>query len=469
MNKSETVDNKKRAVSPLESEKIEKLLVSFCIPALASSLVTSVYNIVDQLFIGNLLGVVGNAATSVVFPVVTLISALSLMCGVGSSNAMNIHRGHGDKKQAALCVGGGFGLMVIGGLIVTIPMLVWTRQLLGFFGCTETVMPYALPYARIIALSFVFAMIGAAGPFIIRADGAPNYALACIVVGSGANVLMDGLFIYGFGWGIRGAAWATFFAEGISAAMVVWYMMKRFQSFSLSGKDFKPDFKNYGRMAAIGAGPAFNFATQAMVQVFLNNALKTYGAQSIYGSDVCLAVAGVAGKVNTFAVAIVVGLTNGLQPISSYNFGRKNYGRVAEAAKKVVSLVLVLGLLVFAAYQLFPRQIVGFFGGGDARYYEFSGYFFRIFYLLIALFGLQSSVAGFFSSQGKVKQSITISLVRQVLFFPPMLILLPRLFGLMGVLWAGPVSDLAMAIVAGSLFIRELKKLKNMEEDKLKH
>ena len=137
-----------------------------------------------------------------------------------------------------------------------------------------------------------------------------------------------------------------------------------------------------------------------------------------------------------------------------------------ELIVQVVSLVLVLGLLVFAAYQLFPRQIVGFFGGGDARYYEFSGYVFRIFYLLIALFGLQSSVAGFFSSQGKVKQSITISLVRQVLFFPPMLILLPRLFGLMGVLWAGPVSDLALAIVAGSLFIRELKILKDMEDGK---
>lgn len=453
--------------SPLETEPIGKLLVKFCIPALASNLVTSVYNIVDQLFIGNVLGIMGNAATNVVFPVITLISALSLMCGVGSSNAMNLHLGHGEEEEAKKCVGGGFGLMVLCGFVVMIPMLLWTKDILLLFGCTSTVMPYALEYARIIALSFVFAIIGAAGPFIIRADGAPNYSLACIVVGSLVNVFLDALFIFGFGWGIAGAAWATLIAEGVSTVMVLWYMRYRFQSFSLSWKDFRPDGKMYGKMAAIGAGPAFNFGTQALVQVFLNNALRKYGATSIYGSDVCLAVAGIANKVNTFAVAIVVGLTNGLQPISSFNFGRKNYRRVAEASKRVVAIVLGLGCVIFACYQLFPVQITAFFGEGDALYYEFAEQFFRIFYLCIALFGLQSSVAGFFSSQGKVKQSITISLVRQVLFFPPLLIFLPKFMGLNGVLWAGPIADTAMAIVAGTLFVREIKKLELLAEKKV--
>ena len=214
-------------------------------------------------------------------------------------------------------------------------------------------------------------------------------------------------------------------------------------------------------MAAIGAGPAFNFGTQAIVQIFLNNALRIYGETSVYGSDICLAVAGVASKVNTLASAMIVGLTNGLQPIASYNYGKKNYARVAKAAKKVVSLVFLLGWLVFLCYQLFSVQITAFFGEGNALYYEFAGRFFRMFYLLIGLFGLQTSVAGFFSAQGKVKQSITISLVRQVLFFPPLLVFLPRYMGLDGVLWAGPVSDLAMALVAGTLFFREIKKLES--------
>lgn len=449
-------------MNPLEEEKIGKLLVKFCIPALASNLVTSLYNIVDQLFIGNVLGIVGNAATNVVFPVVTLISALSLMCGVGPSNAMNLNRGNGEKEKAKKCVGGGFGLMILCGLSVMAVMLLWTEDLLALFGCTATVMPYAVPYARIISLSFVFSVIGAAGPFLIRADGSPNYSLACIAAGSILNVILDALFILVFGWGIQGAAWATLIAQLVSAAMVVWYLKYRFRSFRLSLSDFRPDLKLYGSMAAIGAGPAVNFATQALVQVFVNNGLRTYGALSIYGSDTCLAVAGVANKVNTLAVAMVVGLTNGLQPISSYNFGRKNYKRVAEAAKKVVSLVLGFGVIIFLCYQLFPVQITSLFGDGDALYYEFAARYFRTFYLLITLAGLQSSVAGFFSSQGKVKQSVSISLVRQVLFFPPLLVLLPKWIGLDGILWAGPVSDLAMAIVAGTLFVRELRALEKM-------
>lgn len=524
----------KQQRNPLETEKIGKLLVKFCIPALASNLVTSVYNIVDQIFIGNVLGIVGNAATNVIFPAVTLVSALSLMCGVGASNAMNLHLGRGNIEEAKIYVSGGIGLMVLCGLILTVPLLIWTRQFLVLFGCTDTVLPYAMEYARIIALSFVAAMIGAGGSFLVRADGSPKFSLVCIAVGALSNVVLDAVFIFVFDWGIRGAAWATLIAEVISAVMVLWYLCFRFRSFPLFGRadqgsssgsfamhasaersdpagresesvgrsgadssghpaehagtdralrvreslsghtgthmavslERKQRIRVYLKIAAIGFGPAFNFATQAVVQVFLNNSLRIYGAQSIYGSDVCLAAAGVAGKVNTLAVAMIVGLTNGLQPISSYNFGRKNYRRVAQAAKRTVSTVLILGCVVFVCYQLFPVQITAAFGDGDELYYEFASRFFRIFYLLIALFGLQTSVAGFFSSQGKVKQSILISLVRQVLFFPPLLILLPKVMGLDGVLLSGPISDFAMAAVAGTLFVREIRKLERMEEEK---
>ncbi len=452
-----------RRENPLETKSISRLILSFCIPSLASSLVTCVYNIVDQLFIGKTLGVLGNAATSVVFPVVTLISAISLMCGVGPSNAMNIRRGRGDLEEAGRCVGGGFGIMVLLGLICTIPMLIWTKPLLTFFGCTETVMPYAVVYGRIIALGFIFSIIGAAGPFLVRADGSPMFALVIIATGAILNIFLDALFIFGFHWGIAGAAWATILAQAISAGMVIWYVACRFRTLRLKSSDFKPDFGLYGQMMAIGAGPAFNFGTQAIVQVFLNNALRKYGAESVYGSDICLAVAGVANKVNTLANALIIGMTNGLQPISSYHFGKKNYKKVAEAGKKVVGIVLFLGFFIFLAYQLVPRQITSFFGEGNDVYFEFAEKFFRIFFMMIMLYGLQSSVAGFFSSQGKVRQSVTISLVRQVLFFPAMLLILPRIFGIDGVLYAGPVADLAMAATAGTLFIRELKILQKTD------
>ncbi|MBQ6621471.1 MAG: polysaccharide biosynthesis C-terminal domain-containing protein, partial [Mogibacterium sp.] len=325
------------------------------------------------------------------------------------------------------------------------------------------ILPVGLPYARIISLSYIFSLICASGPFLIRADGSPMFALACIAVGSVLNIVLDAVFILIFGWGIQGAAWATLIAQAVSAAMVIRYMT-RFKVLKLTREDFLPDAALYCRMAAIGAGPAFNFLTQAMVQILLNNSLKVYGAASPYGSERCLAVAGVANKVNTLAVAIVVGLTNGLQPISSYNFGRKNYRRVIQASKAVVGTVLLSGFVIFLLYRLFPVQIVSFFGEGDELYFDFAKKYFRIFYLLIALFGLQSSIAGFFSSQGKVSKSITISLVRQVIFFPLMLLILPRIFGLTGVLWSGPVSDLAMAVVAGTLFAKELRKLEALSE-----
>lgn len=332
--------------NPLETEKISKLLIRFCIPSLASSLVTSIYNIVDQLFIGNVLGIVGNAATNVVFPVITLITALSLMCGVGPSASMNINLGKGNRKDAAKAVGGGFGLMVICGAVVSAVMLIWTRPVLVLFGCTDTVMPYALPYARIISVGFVFSMIGASGPFMIRGDNSPGFALLCVATGSFLNMILDAIFIFAFGLGIQGAAWATVISQGVSAGMVIWYMRHRFRIIDLRAKDFAPDLRSYAHLAAVGAGPAFNFLTQALVQVFLNNSLRTYGALSRYGSDVCLGVAGVANKVNTLFVAVIVGLTNGLQPIASYNFGKKNYRRVGEAAKSVVRAVLIVGFVV---------------------------------------------------------------------------------------------------------------------------
>jgi len=450
--------------NPLETEPISKLLVSFCIPSLASSLVTSVYNIVDQLFVGNVLGVQGNAATNVVFPVITLVTALSLMCGVGPSAAMNISLGRGDRDGAAKAVGGGFGLMVICGLITMLPLLLFTDPLLDLMGCTETVMPYALPYARIISLTFVFSMLSASGVFLVRADGSPKYALACIATGAGLNIVLDALFIFVFRWGIAGAAWATLIAQVISAGMVIWYMM-RFKTLRLRLSDFYPDFNLYYRMAAIGAGPAFNFLTQALVQILLNNTLRTYGAASKYGSDTCLAVAGVANKVNMLWTGVVVGLTNGLQPISSYNYGRKNYDRVIEAARSVIKTILIIGLAVFGLYQLFPAEIVSWFGAGDESCREFAKLFFRTFFLLVTLTGLQSSVAGFFSSQGKVSKSIIISLVRQVIFFPPLLLILPKMFGLSGVLWSGPLADLAMAITASVLFVKEIRKLRELDAE----
>jgi putative MATE family efflux protein len=449
-------------INHLETDRLSRLLIRYCIPSLASSLITSVYNIADQLFIGQKLGINGNAATNVIYPIITLITALSLMCGVGSSANMNLALGKNHPEKAKKVVGNGFVLMVSCGLILSAIVLLFSVPVLKLLGCTDVIMTYALPYARIVAVGFAFSLVGAAGPFLIRADGSPMYAFASIAVGAVLNIILDALFVMVLGWGIPGAAWATVISQAISAAMVIGYLF-RYKTLRLEPADFCPDGKLAYSISLLGAGPAFNFMTQAMSLVFLNNALRIYGEASVYGSEVTLAVAGVANKVNTLAVAIVTGLTNGMQPIISFNFGRKNYRRVMETAKTVVKMVLGAGFAIFLCYQFLPVQIVSLFGSGNELYFEFARKYFRIYLLLICLNGLQSSVAGFFSAQGKPGKSILISLTRQVIFLSPLLVILPIWFGLNGVLAAGPIADFAMAVLALTLFASEMKKLKHME------
>ena len=452
----------KSQAGELGNGNLKKLLLNFCIPALAGSLVTALYNIVDQLFIGNTLGIAGNAATNVVFPASVVITALSLMCGVGSSALMNLALGQGDREKAARAAGCGFALMLLCGAALSAVTLSFTRPLLWLFGCTPAILPCALPYARITALSYSCAMAGAAGPFIIRADGAPNYALLCTAVGTALNIILDALFIFGFKWGIEGAAWATVAAQTVSAAMVLSFI-PRLTAIRLSPRCFCPAPKLVLKIAATGAGPACNFFTQAVVLVFLNGSLRKYGALSECGSEAVLAAAGVANKVNLFAAAAVTGLTNGMQPIVSYNLGCGNYARVKEAGGLVITVVLLFSFCLFCLYQLMPRQLTVLFGGGTEAYFDFAERYFRIFLMGICVNGLQSSVGGFFSAQGKPFCSIIISGTRQLLFLPALLVLLPYYWGLNGLLWAGPTADAAMAVLALYLLRKRFRELDSLD------
>lgn len=442
----------------LETGDLRKLLRKFCIPALFSSLVVSVYNIVDQLFIGNALGTLGNAATNVVYPAVTLITALSLMCGVGSSAAMNLAAGRGDRKRAGWTVGSGFLLMALCGGLVMLVLLFFTRPVLFLFGCTEEIWPYAAVYARITAIAFPFSVIGAAGPFILRADGSPKYALVCTVAGNVLNAFLDAVFIFGLHLGMAGAAWATVIGEGLSAVMVLVYL-PGFRSLSLSRSDFRFRPELLRHIAALGAGPAFNFLTQVLVQIMLNTSLRAYGAASVYGSEAVLAAVGVANKVNTLSSAVVQGFTNGMQPIVSFNYGRKNYRRVKEMVTLVLRRVLGIGFVIFLLYQLIPGQITACFGSGSDLYFVFAKRYFRVFLMLVALNGLQSSVGGFFSAEGRPKMSILISLTRQVILLPISLLILPPRFGISGILASGPIADGGMAILACILLRKEFRRL----------
>ena len=443
----------------MEKGALAPLMAKYCIPSLAGSLVTAVYNIVDQIFIGNDLGSIGNAATNVVFPAVTLLTAVSLMCGVGTSAAMNLSLGRGSGERAAKSTGCGISLMVLTGLVLTAVLLLFAPQLLMLFGCTEMILPYALRYARILSLGFVFSILSASGPFVIRADGASGYALAATVSGALLNILLDWIFVCRLKMSIEGAAIATVISQAIGAGIVMHYLLRRFSAVKLSIRDYVPSVHVYCDIIKLGAGPAINFLSQALVQILLNNALKGYGALSAYGSEITLAAAGVANKVNTLASALFTGLANGSQPIISYNFGRKNYARVRKAGITVVSLVVASGLAVTLLYQLVPVQITKLFGEGTDAYYAFAASFFRIYLMLVCFQGLTVGIGGFFSAQGKPLMSIVLSASRQLVILPILLCILPRMFGLQGVLCAGPLADGIFAVIAFSVFFRYISKM----------
>lgn len=281
-------------MNELEEGKISTLLVRYCLPAMAGSLVTALYSIVDQIFIGSAAGVYGNAASNVVWPLVTFLTALSLMCGVGVSACMNMAMGRQDTVSARRYTAGGISLMVLCGLLLSLGVLVFLKPLLYLCGCTDSVFPYASVYTRILAYGFVFSLISSAGPFILRADGVPGYALFCTVIGNVLNVLGDYILVFVLKKGIAGAAWSTVISE-LTGTVLVLAWLPRMKTMRLEKNDFMLRPLYLRNIASAGMGPAMNFLTQTLSFILINGALKTYGSASVYGSENVLAAAGVAG------------------------------------------------------------------------------------------------------------------------------------------------------------------------------
>lgn len=444
--------------SIFETEKVEKLLPRFALPSVISGMVSAIYNIVDQIFIGHSVGILGNAATNVTFPVVTVCTAVSIMCGVGCAAGFNLETGKGNHEKAGRMVCNNIVLMGIIGILIEIVVLVFMNTLLYAFGSTESLWENAETYLSITALSIPLSIIGVGGSIVIRSDGSPNYALLSVLTGALLNVFLDWLFIFKFGMGIAGAAYATVIGQTVGGILVLAYFFN-FKTFRLKLNYFKPNIYYFAKISSLGMGPFVNNITMFVVQIILNNSLKHYGAISQFGSDIPLACVGVIIKLNSIFNAIVVGIAQGVQPIISYNYGAKNYKRVIEAAKKVIIIILKISFVIFLMCQLFPRQLVSIFGTGSELYYSFAERYLRIFMMLICVNGMQVTVGNMFTSIGKARLSVLISMTRQILFLPPLILVLPLFFGIDGIMYAGPIADGMCVIVAMLLLFKEYKKL----------
>ena len=453
----------KPSENPLGSEPVSTLLRRFAVPSVIAMLVSALYNMVDQLFIGHSIGVLGNAATNVAFPLSMVCTSIGLLCGIGGAANFNLCMGRKDPEHAKSYVGNAISMLAILGVILCVTVQLFLRPMMLLFGATPDVIDYACTYTRITSIGFPFLIITIGGSNLIRADGSPKFSMLCNLVGAIVNTILDPLFIFVFHMGMAGAALATITGQILSFALVVFYL-RGFKTLPLSLSDLKPNMACWARIAALGATPAFNQVAMMVVQIVMNNTLTYYGSNSVYGSDIPLACAGIISKVNMLFFSFVIGISQGLQPIVSFNFGAQKYDRVKDAYKKAVFAATAISIVAFLCFQLFPRQIIGIFGSGSEEYLHFAERYFRIFLFFTFLNGIQPVSSNFFTSIGAPKKGIFLSLTRQIIFLLPLLLIFPYLFGIDGVMYTAPIADLAAASVSIVMVVLEFKIMAELQK-----
>ena len=457
----------KKTQNPLGTAPVSKLMVKFAVPSIIAMLVGALYNIVDQFFIGQKVGTLGNAATNIAFPLSTSCIALALLFGIGGASCFNLALGRGEKDKAIHFVGNALVMLAVSGTFLCLITQAFLTPMLIAFGAPGDVLPYAQSYVRITAFGFPFLLLTTGGGHLMRADGSPRMTMFCNLSGAVINTILDAIFVLGFEWGMEGAALATIIGQIFSGVLVIRYM-RHFKTAPLKKEHFKVQMQYTGQIMSIGMASFFNQLAIMLVQIVLNNSLKYYGALSVYGESIPLACAGIVMKVSQLSFSVVIGIAQGTQPIESFNYGAKNYGRVREAYKLACMAGGVLSLVTFAVFQLFPRQILGLFGDGTEEYFAFGEKYFRVFLFFTILNFLQPITSTFFTSIGKAIKGIFLSLTRQVLFLIPLVLILPRFMGIDGILYAGPISDAVAVLVAVGMVMVEFRGMRKLEAENMK-
>ena len=448
------MDNKRK--NTLGTEAVNILLRKFAIPSIIAMLVSALYNIVDQFFIGRSVGELGNAATNITFPLTTSCIALALLLGIGAAAAFNLTLGKGDKEKALHYIGNSAVLLFISGLILCIVVQTFLKPMLIFFGSPDNVLDYAKAYTRVVALGFPFLIFSTGGGHLIRADGSPKYSMLCNLSGAIINVILDPIFIFGFDMGMTGAGLATIIGQIFGAFLAFRYILN-YKTGKLEKRHLIPKWKYVSKIISLGAAPCFNQLAMMIVQIVMNKSLTHYGALSVYGESIPLACAGIITKVNQIYMSIVIGLSQGLQPIVSFNYGARKYERVKKAYRTAITYGVIVSAIALIAFQVFPRQIVSIFGSGSEAYYDFAVKYFRIFLLFTFLNCFQPISSNFFTAIGKPKKGIFLSLTRQILFLLPLIVILPIFMGIDGIMYAGPIADFIAGIVAITMIYFEFK------------
>lgn len=455
----------------LETEKVSKLMFKFSIPCVLSLLISALYNIVDQIFVGNSeLSALGNAATGVVFPIFIIAQAFAWCFGDGCAAYLSICQGKNDTKNVHHVIGTGMTLTFISSIILMAIFYPLRMPLLTLFGASENSIGYAMQYFNLILAFFPIYMLSNMMNAIIRADGSPNWAMLSMLAGAIINIILDPVFIFGAKWGMFGAALATVIGQMVSFIIAVIYFF-RTKTFRCTWKSLIPDFKMFLQALKLGISSFITQMTIVIISLVCNILLVKYGAISKYGVDIPIAIISIESKVFTLVINLVVGIVLGCQPIISYNIGAKRYDRVKELYNKILFCTLVIGIIFTLLFELAPHIVIGIFGSptnipNPEDYWLFGEKTFRIFLSLITCTCIIKMSSIFFQAVGKPLQAILSSLIRDIICFIPLLFLLPSIDkNVESLLLAAPIADLIGIFVTIILTIYFMKSLKKEEKN----
>lgn len=448
----------------LGTEKIGKLMLKFCIPCVLSLLVSALYNIVDQIFVGNSeLSDLGNAATGVVFPIFIIAQAFAWWIGDGCAAFLNIHQGKKDTENTHRCVGTGMVATLLISVILLAVFYPLKTQILTLFGASQNSIGYAVEYFNIILGFFPLYMLSNMINAVVRADGSPAWSMSSMLAGALVNIALDPVFIFACHWGMAGAAWATVIGQTVSFAVSVIYLF-RTKTFRLTLKSFIPKFKEFFEAIKLGLSSFITQLSIVVISLVCNIMLKKYGGLSEYGEDIPIAIIAIESKVFTVLINIVVGIVLGCQPIIGYNLGAGNVGRVKKLYRNILLSTVVIALLFTVLFEAAPEAVVGIFGAPKFSdpdlYWEFGRKTFRIFLMLVTFTCVIKMTSIFFQAVGKPVFAVLSSLIRDVICFIPLIVTLPLALGIEGVLWAAPIADSVAILVAAALTIVYFFKLK---------
>lgn len=439
----------------LETKKISKLVWDYALPAIIGTMVNATYNIVDRVFIGQGVGALAISGLAVTFPVMNLTAALGMLVGSGASSRISINLGKKDPERAERILGNSFLLTIVLNLIFITLLMIFLEPILMAFGASEQTLPYARDYLQIILPGNIFVTMTYSFNSMMRASGYPQKAMYTMLIGAVLNMILDPIFIFIFGMGIAGVAWATVISMFLGMLFVMHHFTRKSSSLRLRKKNLRLEKDILIAIVSIGLSPFFMQVAASGVAVLMNTSLKTYGG------DLAIGAYGIMMSLLMLISMFVIGLNQGLQPIIGYNYGAEIYERVKSAFYYGLKIATVVTTLGFLFGMFFPRMFAKAFTS-DLQLLDLAENAMRISIIAFPLVGFQIVISGYFQSIGQAKKSIILSLSRQVIFLIPSIIILPRLFGLDGVWAATPFSDFLASLLAFTFFIRQRKVLNQL-------